>query len=127
MPDMTMPLRKSGDTAETGYYNVKLSTDTEEATIYYTVDGTVPTENSNRYEGEFRVPALTNGNPTVIQSYAVKDGYNDSSTSSYTISFSDSWWDNMREGDSYQVPVDMINIGIWQNQEIKVNSMEQTH
>lgn len=29
----------------------------------------------------------------------------------------------MREGDSYQVPVDMINIGIWQNQEIKVNSM----
>ena len=114
---------ENGDTAETGYYNVKLSTDTEEATIYYTVDGTVPTENSNRYEGEFRVPALTNGNPTVIQSYAVKDGYNDSSTSSYTISFSDSWWDNMREGDSYQVPVDMINIGIWQNQEIKVNSM----
>lgn len=87
------------------------------------MDGSEPTENSNRYEGEFRVPALTDGEPTVIQAYAVREGYNASPTSSYTISFSTSWWDNMREGDSYQVPVDMINIGIWRNQGIKVDSM----
>lgn len=114
---------ENGVTAETGYYNVRLSTATEEAKIYYTVDGSEPTENSNRYEGEFRVPALTDGEPTVIQAYAVREGYNASPTSSYTISFSTSWWDNMREGDSYQVPVDMINIGIWRNQGIKVDSM----
>ncbi len=54
----------------------------ENAKIYYTIDGTQPTESSILYEGPFTI-----SNNTVIIAYAVEDGYLDSypATFKYTV------------------------------------------
>ena len=51
-----------------------LTSDTEGATIYYTTDGTTPTEKSNVFQGAFQMPK----EQTKVQAYAVKDNWNDS-------------------------------------------------
>lgn len=116
--------KENGTTAEDGYYQVEFSVDTEDSRIYYTLDGTEPTENSFLYDGNaISVPAMTNGKATVIQAIAQKEGCNDSEIAKRTIQFSLEWWDNLQEGDTYHVPVQMINIGVYQNDGIKVDSM----
>lgn len=63
--------------------NVTISTTTEGATIYYTLDGTDPTTLSSEYS-----EALTISETTTVKALAAADGYNNSSvaTAIYTIS-----------------------------------------
>ena len=62
--------------------SVSIATDTEEATIYYTVDGTDPTTGSSVYSAAIPVASTT-----TIKAIAVKDGYNNSAvaTAKYFI------------------------------------------
>ena len=58
---------------------VSISCATEGATIYYTLDGSVPTPNSAVYEAPFTVDATT-----TVKAVAAKDGMNDSEVASIT-------------------------------------------
>ena len=62
--------------------NVAISTATEGATIYYTIDGTEPTTSSSIYSAPITIDAAK-----TIKAFAVKDGYpnSDVATASYTI------------------------------------------
>jgi len=62
--------------------NVTISTTTEGATIYYTLDGTTPTTSSNVYS-----TAIAIEETTTVKAYAVKEGMIDSevATAEYTI------------------------------------------
>lgn len=66
----------------TSAQNVEISTATEDATIYYTTDGTDPTTNSSVYSSAIAVSSTT-----TIKAMAVKDGLDNSSVASatYTI------------------------------------------
>jgi len=61
---------------------VTLSTSTEGATIYYTLDGSIPTVESEEY-----TQAIVINADTTIKAFAVKDGFEDSDVSefAYTI------------------------------------------
>ena len=61
---------------------VSIATATEDATIYYTTDGTEPTANSSVYAAPFTVSATT-----TVKAMAVKEGMNNSDvvTATYTI------------------------------------------
>ena len=114
----------NGDTAETGWYQVELSTATEDAELYYTLDGTTPTKDSTKYDGTaLSVPALTDGKATIIKAIALKDGYNDSEVETKTIEFSTSWWNNLQEGDSIDVTDELVNLGVYINQGVRTQSM----
>lgn len=63
-----------------GSTNVKLSTTTEGATIYYTVDGSAPTADSTVYTSAGIDLSAT----TTIKAIAIKDGYYDSAVFSGT-------------------------------------------
>lgn len=103
----------NGKTAETGMYLLEIVCDTEDANIYYTTDGSTPTVESQAYTGKVQVPAMTNGAATTIKAIAVKEGLNDSAIGSQTIQFSTAWWDNMCEGDEYEVGIAMKNYSYW--------------
>jgi len=62
--------------------NVTIASETDGATIYYTIDGTDPTEESAEYTG-----AISVSETTTIKAIAVKDGLTTSSiaTAEYTI------------------------------------------
>ena len=68
---------------------VTIVTVTDEATIYYTTDGSDPTESSSLYGGGFSVntPGGTAGGTVIVKAVAIKDGMIDSSISSKTITF----------------------------------------
>lgn len=70
----------------TGVQTVKLSSATPNADIYYTLDGSEPTEDSDVYEGE---NITLDKGTTVVRAYAVCDGYADSTkmTYRYTINY----------------------------------------
>ena len=56
---------------------VTLSTSTSGASIYYTLDGTTPTKDSELYEGHFTVTAPgQEGGTVTIKAIGVKEGYN---------------------------------------------------
>lgn len=57
---------------------VKLTT-TDNSTIYYTLDGSIPTNKSKKYQGE-----ITINNNTVIKAISYKDGYIESDIESRT-------------------------------------------
>ena len=59
--------------------SVEISTKTEGATIYYTLDGSDPTGESTAY-----TEAVTISKTTTIKAIAVRDGYNNSSVASAT-------------------------------------------
>ena len=88
--------------------SVEISCATEGATIYYTTDGTDPTNESTRYTG-----AVTISSTTTLKAIAIKDGMNNSevATALYTISISDYIIDFEKSLESY---VDWVfaNIGI---------------
>ncbi|MEE0689914.1 MAG: chitobiase/beta-hexosaminidase C-terminal domain-containing protein, partial [Bacteroidaceae bacterium] len=50
--------------------NTTITCSTEDATIYYTTDGSDPTESSSKYNGSFTV-----GNGVIVKAIAVKDGW----------------------------------------------------
>ena len=60
--------------------DITITTETEDAVIYYTLDGTTPTNNSILYEKPFTLDesSFTNGKSLVIKAVAVKDGCEDS-------------------------------------------------
>ncbi|MDO5129367.1 MAG: chitobiase/beta-hexosaminidase C-terminal domain-containing protein [Prevotellaceae bacterium] len=66
--------------ATDGSYKITITTETEGANIYYTTDGTNPTEKSTFYTGEFVAPH--NGK---IKAIAVKSGYGISYIDSITV------------------------------------------
>lgn len=66
----------------TGTKTITLSTITEGATIYYTIDGTTP---NPEYSDIYTAP-LTLGDKSVIKAIAVKSGWKQSSTKSETVS-----------------------------------------
>ena len=59
-----------------------LSTRTEDAKIYYTLDGTEPTENSTEYTEPFKVGSLLTRSNTTIKAIAIKSGYENSNVTS---------------------------------------------
>ena len=59
-------------TFDTETFDVTISAETD-ATIYYTLDGSDPTVESNKYNG-----AITLTETTTVKAFAVKDGYKDS-------------------------------------------------
>lgn len=63
--------------------NVTLSCLTEDATIYYTTDGTDPSSSNTRIQGN----AVTIASAMTIKAYATKDGYkpSDVATATYTL------------------------------------------
>ena len=73
-------------TPSSGTYNnvqkVSMSCDTEDATIYYTTDGTTPTKSSNVYSAPFDM--TTAG---TVKAYAVKADMTDSSVASATYTY----------------------------------------
>jgi hypothetical protein len=64
----------------TSSQQVSISTKTEDATIYYTTDGTTPTTSSRKYTGPIEVSSSK-----TIKAFAVKDGMTNSSVSSATF------------------------------------------
>ena len=73
-------------TPEAGNYNdpqqITITCATDEASIYYTTDGTDPTSESTLYEGPFTLSVSA-----TVKAIALKDGYNNSSIASaaYTM------------------------------------------
>ena len=74
-------------TAETTTFNegesvfVSIATETQDAEIYYTLDGTDPsTENGELYEGEIEITETT-----TVKAIAVKEGWNDSEVAEATF------------------------------------------
>lgn len=63
---------------------VNLLTNTENANIYYTMDGTKPTVNSIKYEGP-----ITISNDVTIKTFAVKDNMYDSEINTYEFKVKD--------------------------------------
>ena len=59
---------------------ITITTETNGASVYYTLDGTTPTNNSILYEKPFTLDesSFTNGKSLVIKAVAVKDGCEDS-------------------------------------------------
>ncbi|MEK4078980.1 chitobiase/beta-hexosaminidase C-terminal domain-containing protein [Solibacillus sp. FSL K6-1126] len=64
--------------------NVKLSTITEGATIYYTVDGSTPTTASTKYTGP-----ITVNKPMTIKAIGVKDGLTNSTVATFVYEIID--------------------------------------
>lgn len=86
---------------------ITLSNVKKDATIYYTLDGTEPTINSQIYTA----PIVVNEEIT-IKAFAVKDGYKDSevATFHYTISEDEDIWGDVDPDD---IPEDGIPDGMW--------------
>ncbi|WP_304508105.1 FN3 associated domain-containing protein [Anaerotignum sp.] len=101
---------ESGETAQDGIYTVTITSKTEDTLLYYTTDGSVPSsQNGTLYTESFRVPALTDGLPTVVKAIAEGTGVNASEIAETEISFSSDWWDNIQVGTSYEIPIKMLN------------------
>ena len=61
---------------------LSISTLTESATIYYTLDGATPTTSSYRYENP-----ITLTRNVIVKALAVKDGYQNSEVGSYEVTY----------------------------------------
>lgn len=103
MPDANW---KAGTELKKGT-RISLTTEEADATIYYTLDGTEPTINSQIYTA----PIVVNEEIT-IKAFAVKDGYKDSevATFHYTISEDEDIWGDVDPDD---IPEDGIPDGMW--------------
>lgn len=78
--DQTSPvLFAPGSGTYVNQVNVTLSTSTEDATIYYTLDGSDPDENSSVYSAPLQITDLT-----TVKTYAVSDNLTDSPVNSRT-------------------------------------------
>ncbi len=64
---------------------IELTCDTNNAEIYYTLDGTQPDENSSQY-----VEPIVITEDTVVKSIAIKDGFDDSAIAVYSYTVVDS-------------------------------------
>lgn len=84
--DVEKPIiEPEGESEFTGSKLVEISCNTEDATIYYTTDGTDPTTESKKYTEPFRISTTT-----VVKAFAVKEGLNDSEIATATLNKSES-------------------------------------
>ncbi|MCI9615657.1 MAG: hypothetical protein HFG93_10945 [Dorea sp.] len=74
-----------GESEFTGSRLVEITCETEDATIYYTVDGSDPTTESKKYTEPFRVSTTT-----VVKAIGVKEGLNNSEIATATLNKSES-------------------------------------
>lgn len=83
LPNVDAPSFSIAGGTYTSNQSVSISCATANATIYYTVDGSVPTTNSTQYTAPIEVTSNV-----VISAFATETGFNDSPVSvvSYTIS-----------------------------------------
>ena len=92
------PILAYEDTAETPYYEqysyadgeniIYLNTSTEDAVIYYTLDGTEPDETSMEYIPEDGIICLNN---MTIMTYAVREQYNASPIATFDVEYKDTY------------------------------------
>ncbi len=67
---------------------VKMNTNTADAKIYYTLDGTNPSEKSNEYSGEFEITSSSiYGEEIVIKAIAIKEGLVNSAITEKILKF----------------------------------------
>lgn len=92
---------ESGTVVEPGT-KVTLSTTTENATIYYTTDGSCPCDESSRML--YDKPIEINDNVT-IKAVAVKDGYEDSDIATFVYFIESSGVNNVNVDDRHKVSV----------------------
>lgn len=59
-----------------------LSTKTDGAKIYYTLDGSEPNENSTEYTEPFKIGTIQDRNKVTLKTIAIKDGYENSDVTS---------------------------------------------
>jgi hypothetical protein len=99
-----------GEATFTGVVEVKLLSETEGATIRYTLDGSGPTDESPAYAGEpIRVAAA---GEVVIKAQAFKDGWRSSAVSTAVYEASrPAWARGEVEGESGRIGSWVINIG----------------
>lgn len=91
---------------------ITITCETEGASVYYTLEGTVPTENSNKYEAPFIITEST-----TIKAVGVKDGYDNSETVTVTIRYGNGYLLT-----SFQAPPDTSYLSFDGNNLITVDS-----
>ncbi|MBQ9948953.1 MAG: chitobiase/beta-hexosaminidase C-terminal domain-containing protein, partial [Oscillospiraceae bacterium] len=81
LDDTAKPVISPADGTEfSSYQKITISCDTADAEIFYTLNGSQPTEDSVRYTGEFSI-----GEPCTVKAIAIKRGMNPSKTVSATF------------------------------------------
>jgi len=104
LPTVATPTISPNGGSYTGSVSVTLQTTTAGASIYYTTNGSTPTQSSTLYSGAF---TLTSN--AVVKASAFKSGYNPSSEASATFTIvlaprlTLTWQDNSSNEDNFQV------------------------
>jgi hypothetical protein len=104
LPTVATPTVSPNGGSYTGSVSVTLQTSTAGASIYYTTNGSTPTQSSTLYTG-----AMTLTNSAVVKAKAFKSGYNPSgeASASFTIvsapTLAVTWQDNSSNEDNFQV------------------------
>ena len=78
----TPAITPNGGELKYGNNTVSIACDTDDATIYYTIDGTEPTTSSTKYTGAF-----TLSSNATVKAIAVKSGWNNSSVASASFTY----------------------------------------
>lgn len=64
--------------------SVTLSCSTDEAEIYYTTDGSEPSESDTKYSDTISISGIGDGESVTVKAIAVKDGMDDSEVATIT-------------------------------------------
>ena len=78
----TPAITPNGGELKYGNNTVSIACDTDDATIYYTIDGTEPTTSSTKYTGAF-----TLSSNATVKAIAVKSGWNNSDVASASFTY----------------------------------------
>ncbi len=124
LPKVSAPISNVSSGIIKSGTKVALSTETQDATIYYTIDGSTPTTSSIKYTNEFAI-----NTDTVVKAIAVKSGMSNSSVATFTYTISDefSWFIEddvlfiMGTGviDDYEITSDIP----WYSQRLKIREI----
>jgi hypothetical protein len=104
LPTVATPTISPNGGTHTGSVSVTLQSSTAGAAIYYTTNGSTPTQSSTLYTG-----AMTLTNSAVVKAAAFKSGYNPSSEASATFTIVSApkltvtWQDNSTNEDNFEV------------------------
>ncbi|MGH7848000.1 MAG: chitobiase/beta-hexosaminidase C-terminal domain-containing protein [Candidatus Binatia bacterium] len=103
LPTVATPSISPNGGNYTGSVSVSIQTATTGSSVYYTTDGSTPTQSSAPYTG-----AITLATSAVVKAKAFKAGYNPSGevSASFTVSapkFTLTWQDNSTNEDNFQI------------------------